>query len=440
MREKRKIQTAGILFLCLSLLTGCARTEHIKTIVLDDPVKTQAAEEQRTDGYQVKKIYTWEYAAPTPQSVSLLGCDEHEMRLASVEEDGGGVQFDRLDYRYGFYEDYGKTSRERLAIYDRASEEKKQFMRNALSPDGRFLLWLEEESSGFVTKMYLNNLETGEDELLLDGYALKCPKDEYFPLMAWSRDGKYLAYCFFPKTEKAYNSKRESLVTILNVETREIVGQYIYNKSAGTDMLRLNETELYLDVSDGKALTVVAENLFADKMTRLEISSFEIKEQSGEEQLISYSSARMEPEGTIYPDAETGKVYVEKNFGRIYEIEAETGSYGEGALIELCYENAEENGEENGEIFHANRTIQFLVLDKGDTLITTERAETGHDICIYQRKGEDGERTWERRILYHYNAGALYFLQYDEINHRLLAISSAFYIYGVNQTAIVLEF
>lgn len=436
MRRMRKTGATGIFFLCLSLLTGCARTEHVKTIVLPEPIKAQETEDDREDGYQVKKIYTWEYAAPTPQSVSLLECGEHEIRLASVAEDGSTVQFDRLDYRYGFYEQYGTTDRERLAIYDRAPEEEKRFLKNALSPDGRFLLWLDEERTYPADKIYLNNLETGEDELLLDGDALKCSKEEYFPLTAWSRDGKYLAYCFFPRTSDVHNRDGRVPIYLFSLEKKEIVGQYSCFRRKEADVLWLNETEMYLDVADGKVLAVVAGKLFSDKMINLEICSFEIPEKPDEKPLMSFSSAQMKSRGTICPDAETGRIYVAKDFGRIYRIDAETGSYGEGALIELCYENAEEKEEKNEEIFHANQTIQFLVLDEGHTVITTERAETGHDICIYQKN----EEAWERRILYHYNAGALYFLQYDEINHRLLAINSTVYVYGVNQTAVILEF
>lgn len=435
MRKKGKIRTMGIFFLCLSLLAGCAGGEHTKTIVLSDPVKMQEAGNDRADGYQLKKIYTWEYAAPTPQSVSLLGCDKHEIRLASVAEDGSGVQFDLLDYRYGFHEEYGKTSKERLALYDRTPEDEKQFMRNALSPDGRFLLWREEEYDYPAIRMYLNDLETGEDELLLDGAALKHSEEEYFPLTAWSRDGKYLAYCFFPRTWDIFNRDGNVTVNIFNIGTRKITGQYCYYCPG--EMLDLDSAKLYLDVADGKALTVMAAKLYAEKdnaVSRLEICSLGIDGKEEEEQLRTHSLTRMEDGGTVYPDAATDGVYVGKDFGRIYRIEAETGNYGEGALIEQGYGYVDL--EKNAELFQETQTVQFLVLDQGDTVISTEKAETGHDICIYQRKGE----TWERRILYHYNAGALYFLQYDEINHRLLAISSAVYIYGVNQTAIILEF
>lgn len=435
MRRRKNLQSAGIFFLCLSLLAGCGRTEEIRTIVLEDPVKAQETEDDKADGYQVKKIYTWEYAAPTPQSVSVLECKEHEIRLASVAEDGANVQFDRLDYRYGFHENYGKTSRERMAIYDRAYEEEKQFMRNALSPDGRFLLWLEEESAYPAVRMYLNNLETGEDELLLDGYALNHSEEEYFPLTAWSRDGKYLAYCFYPRSWDIFHRDERVSVNLFNMETKKIVEQYYLFPG---EMLDVNSAKMYLDVADGKALAVVAAKLFAEKdnVVDLEICSFGIERKPGEEQWMNHSLAKIEEEGTIYPDAAAGGVYVGKDFGRICRIEAETGNYEENceenAMIEREYVDLAET-EEN---FHEPQTIQFLVLDQGDTVISTEKAETGHDICIYQRKDEN----WERRILYHYNAGALYFLQYDETNHRLLAISSTVYIYGVNQTAIVLEF
>lgn len=431
MRVKKDMQIAGILFLCLILQAGCGRTERVKTIVLEDPIKAQETEDERADDYQVKKIYTWEYAAPTPQSASVLECDEHKIRLASVAEDGSGVQFDRLDYRYGFYEAYGKADRERLAIYDRASAEEKQFMINALSPDGRFLLWLEEEPADPTVKMYMNNLETGEDELLLDGETLKCSEEEYFPLTAWSEDGKYLAYCFFPRSWDTYNRDGKVPVNIFSIDKNKIINQYYYVPG---EMLDLDNVKLYLDVADGKALTVLTAGLFAkkDNVVKLEICSFGIEEKPGEEQWINRSTGMMESGAAVYPDAETGEVYIGKEFGRIYRIEAETGNYGENALIEQGYvdlENTEENSQET-------QTVQFLVLDQGNTVISTEKAETGHDICIYQKKGEN----WERRILYHYNAGALYFLQYDGKNHRLLAISSSVYIYGVNQTAIILEF
>lgn len=433
------MRTAGILLLCLSFLTGCGQAEKVKTIVLENPVKAQETEDGRTDGYQMKKIYTWEYAAPTPQSVSVLECGEHEMRLARVAEDGTGVQFDRMDYRYGFHEEYGRTDRERLAIYDKAPEEEKRFMKNALSPDGRFLLLLDEERAypDPKAKMYLNNLETGEEELLLDGDALGRSEEEYFPLTAWSRDGKYLAYCFFPRTMDVYNRDGSVLIYIFSIEKKEVVGQYAYFQGEGADIFWLTETELHLDVADGKVLAVVASNLYKEKnMVSLEICNFEIEGKSGEEQQLSHSLARMEFEGTIYPDAETGGVYVGQDFGRIYRIEAETGNYGEGSLIEQYYGSVEENAE----ILSENQMVQFIVLDQGDTVISTEKADTGQDICIYQREGENWERKWERRILYHYNAGALDFLQYDETNHRLLAISSSSSLYGINQTAIILEF
>lgn len=414
--------------MCLCLVPGCARTERVKTVVLPKPVKAQETEDDRADGYQVKKIYTWEYAAPTPQSVSLLECGEHEIRLARVAEDGTGIRFDRLDYRYGFYEDYAGMDRKRLAIYDRDSEEKKQFMRNALSPDGRCLLWLEEELGFPAVKMYLNNLETGVDELLLDGYALNLSEEEYFPLTAWSRDGKYLAYCFYPRSWDIFRRDETVPVKLFSLETKKIVEQYYFVPGEMPDG---DSAKMYLDVADGKAVIVIALKQTKDPEIRLEICRLGIGGKPEEEQFVNYSSTLMESGGTVYPDAKADRVYVGQAFDRIYNIngiELETGEYNKNALVEA--------GTVNEEVFDASQVLEFIVLDEGETVITTEKAETGHDICIYQQK--DG--TWERRILYHYNAGSLYFLQYDEKNHRLLAVSSAYYVYGVNQTAIILEF
>lgn len=431
MRMKRNIQTAGIFLLCLELLTGCARTERTKTVLLPEKENVQKTENIRTDDYQVKKIYTWEYAAPKPESASLLACGEHEMRVASVAEDGSGVLFDKLDYRYGFHETYGTADMYRLAIFDGQNIEYSRFIRNALSLDGRFLLWWDEEGTNIGPKVWLNNLETGEAVLLLEADDLKRPREEYFPLACWSRDGKYLAYCFFPKTEEAYETGGEFWITVFDLETKENVGQYLYNKREEGSMLHLEETQLYLDVADGEALAVMAIGSKGDEMLNLEICSFKIGSKPGEEQSVNYLSDTIEAEYgvNIYPDIRTNSIYVGRGFDWLFRIDATTGSYGEGALMEQYFEN--------GDISDANMVNKFVVLDKGETVIGTEVAEIGENICIYRKKDE---RLYEKEILYHYNSGALTSLQYDEVNHRLLAVSSTSYRYGASQTAIILEF
>lgn len=431
MRMKSNIQTAGIFLLCLSLLTGCAQTERTKTVLLPEKEDIQKAENTRTDDYQVKKIYTWEYAAPKPESVSVLGCGEHEIRVASVAEDGTGVQFDLLDYRYGFHETYGNTKMNWLAIFDGQEIEYSRFIRNALSPDCRFLLWQDEDSTNIGPKVWLNDLETGEDTLLLDADALGYPRAEYFPLVSWSRDGKYLAYGFFPKRDKIYDAGGELWITVFDLERKENVGRYLHNKLEAGNMLYLEDTQLYLDVVDGEVLTVVAMNRKGDGMLNLEICSFEIGGRPGEEQSMNYLSATAEVEYgvNIYPDIRTNSIYMGRGFDWLFKLDTRTGNFGEGVLMELY--------SENGEVSKADRVNKFVVLDNGETVIGTEVAEIGENICIYRNKDE---RLWEKEILYHYNSGSLTSLSYDEVNHRLLAVSSISYRYGASQTAIILEF
>lgn len=432
MRRQKKDLAAGCFFLCLTLLTGCARAERTKTIVLPEPAKVQEAAETQGDGYQVKKIYTREYEAAAGCVTSILDCDEHEMRIAEVDGAEYDVHVRRVDYRYGFYEEEGKEGGDRFAIYDWMAEDDQRFLRNALSPSGRYLLWKDQVTTHIGPKIYLRNIKTGEDTLLLDADVAGKPGDQYDVLNAWSGDGKYLSYCFFPKTRSAYekNAKEETLISILEIETKTIVGQYAYTSSTDGRSLLLAEASMYLDVADGKAMNVIA--ILRDPSwvdgTWLDVCTLGIEADSNEENMLTLMSEGVETLDYFQPSARMGKLYMGGGFDRIYDVDAETGMFGEEAVMESYTVN--------GEVSSVNRTNKYLILDEEQTIFTTEVAELGEDVCIYQKKNG----IWERRVLYHYNAGALTYLQYDGEHHRLLAVSSASYRYGAPQTAIVLEF
>ncbi len=111
--KKKRGSFFGLLLLCLLTndLTGCVSRQE--TILLPDPERTlDSQEEERTEGFRVQKIYSYEYDTDpyVGRSAFLTDCDPHEIRLwcEGTETEDGFLDLREVDYRYGFYDITGE--------------------------------------------------------------------------------------------------------------------------------------------------------------------------------------------------------------------------------------------------------------------------------------------------------------------------------------------
>ena len=80
------------------------------------------------------------------------------------------------------------------------------------------------------------DLETGEEELLLDGDKEECPIEQFMILVAWSRDGSLLCYGFYPRNIDVWNSYMgdKFVFHYRNMETGQEINRMTYYYSGTT--------------------------------------------------------------------------------------------------------------------------------------------------------------------------------------------------------------
>lgn len=439
-----------ILFLCVCILAGCKDVPKTKTILIPEEEIEQgvALQGEKGDRYAVRKIYSKDYDTPIYWGFSafLPGAGEHQVRLAENDIDGLGVQ--TLDYRYGFYgseafpdarlpEGFGLKP-------DGDGVDGQNLDADFFSPDGRYLLYLRQDMSPTDMRLYLMDLETGEEVLLLDGDAYGCPGNRFMVLSAWSRDASLLCYGFFPRSVEAWNSCKDDLLTLhyRDMEMGEEVGSLNYfNIDTIDEAQNLQETQIYVDRDGNNILTAIVseqedgENTSSDQVyVTLVLQNVQDPEQEAECVKTFYANGYSK-DAKMYPDARGRVIYFT--------------SLDEG----IIRYHLDEDASASIVPMKKNLAVQdFCVLDEGKAFVTAEydggnmEGMLSQNICLYTATG--GKMA--RRVLYQ-DAGHIVRFQYDPVYRRILAeidkpsdaegINSDSYIqkFG-NRRALMLEF
>ncbi len=425
MRNRKHLRwSISVLFLSLSLFAGCRRVPEPKTMLLPEEETEQgvALEGEEGDRYAVRKMYNEDYSSLLygGYTAFLPGAGEHKVRLAELGADGLRVR--TLDYRYGFYDTGLFPVGELMAAigitltWEKGSVEQQRMQTDFFSPDGKYLLYMRLDQSYVGGQLYLMNLETGEEELLLDGDAEGYSGGQFMIMAAWSRDGSLLCYGFYPRNVDIWDSYMgdKFILHYRNMETGEEVNRlnYYYSGTIGK-VENLDETRLYVDWKGEDILTAIVS----------EIAETETKNASNAQVRIDFFTQQIpepgrETEGVVIPHVancpRNSKLYLDAGAGYLYFTSAEEG------IISL---DVEDGAYVNTIPIGAAKGIQdFCVLDDGEAFVVAEydRDHTGYanpqDICLYTMS----EEGMTRRVLYQ-NAGYVIRLQYDAVYRRLLA-------------------
>lgn len=424
-----------IVLLVLALLAGCRRVPEPKTMLLPEEETEQgiALEGEEGDRYAVRKMYSEDYEAIWygGYTAFLPGTGEHQVRLAESGTDGLRVR--TLDYRYGFYEQGLLPVGELMASlgiaasWEMGTEDEQNMEAEFFSPDGRYILYIRTDQSYIGSRLYLMDLESGTEELLLDGDEGVYPVDHFMILTAWSRDSSILCYGFYPRDASVWDNYmgEKFLLYFRDMETGEIVNRlnYYYSRPGGEGK-SLEGTRLYVDHYERKLLTATVLEQEEEMENYMETGN----------SLVNFFAQEiprsgMETEGVVLPEVANcprdTRLYLDAESDCIYFISA-----GEG-IISL---NLEEGSYTNTmPIGPAKGIRDFCVLDGGKAFVVAEYdldhvGEMGpQDICLYTMEENDGISSdteempnMTRRVLYQ-NAGYVIRLQYDPTYRRLLA-------------------
>lgn len=411
------------LLLCLSFFTGCRRVPEPKTMLLPEEAMEQGVALQGEEGdlYAVRKMYSEDYVSLTygGYTAFLPGTEEHQVRLAESATDGLRVR--NLDYRYGFYDKGVFPVGEMMAsigistAWESGTIDERNFAKTFFSPDGRYLLYTRTDQSYTGGRLYLMDLETGQEELLLDGDVEECSDEQFMLLAAWSRDGSLLCYGFYPRNIDVWHSYMgdKFVLHYRNMETGEEINRlnYYYSGTTGkTDILE--GTRLYVDWNGDNILTALVSEIVQSGKN---IISNQIRIDFFAQEM---SRSGMETEGVVIPHIANcprdSKLYLDAGGGYLYFTSAEEGiislDVSDGAYVSTM------------PIGPARGIRDFCVLDDGEAFVVAEYdrdhiGETGpQDICLYTMT----EEGMARRVLYQ-NAGYVIRLQYDSVYRRILA-------------------
>lgn len=451
------------LFLCLSLLSGCKRVAESKTMLLpeEDMAQGVALQGEEGDHYTVRKMYSEDYESFLYGGFTafLSGTGEHRVRIAESNTDD--LQIQTLDYRYGFYDSeplpVGKLidSLDLMASWDYGDGQK--LATEFFSPDGRYLLYMRGDLSYMGPRLYIMNLETGEEELLLDGDAAECPGDQFIILAAWSKDASLLCYGFYPRTVDVWNSYEDDrfILNYRDMKTGEIVNRLNYSDATG----RTEDpqgTKLYVDWDEKDILTAIV----SEQVDEEENVSSNVSVQGAGEKNVSSDQVCIEIFPQKIPDSgqemedmvmpyvinclREVKLYLDTAGGQLYFTSQEDGILSfhvkDGTFVSAMPLEA------------AREIRDFCVLGDGEAFVTAEydREYTGdkggiwhQDICLYTMT----EKGMARRVLYQ-DAGYVIRLQYDPVYQRLLAETADDYVQwsedyiqcAENRRALVMEF
>ncbi len=424
-----------ILFLCLSTLSGCKRAAESKTMLLPEEEMEQGVAFQGEEGdhYTVRKMYSEDYESFVYGGFTafLSGTGEHQVRIAESNTDGLRVQ--TLDYRYGFYDSelipFGGLldSLDLMMSWD--YKDGQNLETEFFSPDGRYLLYKRGDLSYPGMRLYLMDMKTGEEELLLDGDAAECYDDQFIILAAWSRDASLLCYGFYPRTLDVWNSYDVDrlLLYYRDMKTGEIVNRLNYYYADTTEKPQdLQSTGLYVDRDEKDILTAIVsgqedgggnmaaaggsemgdeERNVSSNQVYIDLFSLTIPDQGQEkEEMVKPYAVNCPRDAKLYLDAAGETLYFTSQKDGILSFNVKDGT----CVSVIPLEPALGIGD-------------FCVLEDGEAFVTAEydREYTDiwhQDICLYTLT----EEGMTRRVLYQ-DAGCVIRLQYDPVYQRILA-------------------
>ncbi len=433
-RQRHLLWNISMLLLSLCLFAGCQRAPEPKTMLLPEEETEQgvALEGEEGDCYAVRKMYNEDYETLTfgGYTAFLPGTGEHQVRLAESGTDGLRVR--TLDYRYGFYESGVFPVGEIMASigiqasWQYGTQDERSMAKQFFSPDGRYLLYERGDQSLIGDRLYLLDLESGQEELLLDGdegINGEYSADEFMILAAWSRDASLLCYGFYPRYVSTWDTYMgdKFLLYFRDMDTGETVNRLNYYYSGkGGKAWNLEGTRLYVDRDGKKIITAIVSEQEENEWNNME----------SPQAIIDFFPQEipepgMETEGVVIPSACScpvdAKLYLDAGGECLYFTSVEEGIIRLG-LPDGAYTCSM--------LIGPSRGIQdFCVLDDGEAFVVAEydrdhMGEMGpQDICLYtmtEEGGEAEEPQMTRRVLYQ-NAGYVIRLQYDPVYRRLLA-------------------
>lgn len=456
-----------ILFLCLIFLSGCKRAAESKTMLLpeEDMEQGVAFQGEEGDHYTVRKMYSEDYESFIYGGFTafLSGTGEHRVRIAESSTDGIRVQ--TLDYRYGFYDSelipFGGLldSLDLMASWDYSDGQKLE--KEFFSPDGRYLLYKRGDLSYTGMRLYLMDLKTGEEELLLDGDAAECSDDQFIILAAWSRDASLLCYGFYPRNMDVWNSYEVDRLILYyrDMKTGEIVNRLNYYYAGTTEKPQdLQGARLYVDRDEKDILTAIEsgqedgggnmdadvpaqgvgeKNVSSDQVC-VDLFPLKIPDPGQEtEEMVKPYTVNCPKDAKLYLDAAGNALYFTSQQDGILSFNVKDGTCVSVIPLES-----------------ALGIQDFCVLGDGEAFVTAEydreyTEDIWHqDICLYTMT----EKGAARRVLYQ-DAGYVIRLQYDPVYQRLLAETGEVYEleeknsgadahiqWSENRRALVLEF
>lgn len=187
-----------LLMLCMSL-TGCKMGGRTHTVVLKDE-KKQNGQLLRSD-----KIYQYDFRSYSEDVVNFVpavwGEDENTIIVLLNKADGSGPRLQKVDYRFGFFEDYGKVPKNINNIY-------------CLSPGGRYMVYSMVKGEKML--LAAADLVTGKTTELMK---LSEYNYNYFqPVYTWSGDGKSFYFTKEAQGESTIGSPNQAGDTAVNIK------------------------------------------------------------------------------------------------------------------------------------------------------------------------------------------------------------------------------
>lgn len=416
-RNRYDLRRCGLALVltALVLLGGCGRTGESKTILL--PQEAQEAQNgisgaQESD-YTVHKIYTQLYEAGAYHGYTAFLPDsgEHRVHLLKRGDDGESEEIS-MDYRYGFHEQRYIITEQMLVYLELWQDNGRRYgssiFNGEISPDGRYILFVDNEHTYTGSRLYLLDLETGEEQLLLDGDIMGCPGDQFQMITAWDAEGGVLCYGFCPADAEVWKDQAETgkfVLHFLDLETK-VELQLLDYSSMSIEGLASDffEMRLYVDRDEDRLLTAVVNGAGSGEGSCINLFSQKIPETD-----LELLPEEVLPE-TLWYDKEITDLWLDAGQNQCYS------SYLDGANGGIVRWGVLEEGHKD--LYLGGAIKDFLVLDEGETIITAEAVDgqAEQEICLYT-----GNETGFTRSLLYKGTGNFVRLQYDSEHRRLMA-------------------
>lgn len=428
--------------LCLLLVLGlsaCTVTPKTRTLLLPDPEEAASVQTERTEGYEVQRIYARKVSGNSPFRNFIHFQEEpYKISYLGMTEKGQVCQVE-MDYRYGFYETEALPEEDGIYSYYAQLSDfygNPEWREDSLSPDGRYGFYIDMLNAHTGAALWLMDLSTGEATCLLNGDEDSMSDEFYHILAAWDRDSSLLCYGYFPRTKEVWESggREKCVLHFLDLESGEEIMPLDFGRDYGWpwEQAEPEIISLYVDREGDSILTgMVVPDEYGDDFTATLF--FQEGSEGGQaEQVEPWSGLVFSAEvsdNVLYLDAEHGLCYgvVQRESRHL-------------ALFNL------KDGQRDMSILGqpgADMEVKALTVPEEGVLITAEQPRSiggGTDICLYLY----GDGAVSRQVLYT-GIGHVFRLEYDPVYRRLLADTSEERHLGIayenfEREALILEF